>query len=107
MSGLPSPLTSAIVTENGALPVANGCWAAKLGVLEPGAVVLIRTETALAAPSATIRSGLPSPLISAAFTDIGARLAANACCVPKLGEIAPGAVVSSRTDTVPSEFAAI
>ena len=31
-SGLPSPLTSAAVTESGALPVAKVCWAAKLGV---------------------------------------------------------------------------
>ena len=29
---MPSPLTSATVTESGRLPVAKVCWAAKLGV---------------------------------------------------------------------------
>jgi len=61
-SGLPSPLTSATVTENGEASVAKLCWVAKLGVVAPGAVVLSSTETALSPWSATIRSGLPSPL---------------------------------------------
>ena len=50
-SGLPSPFTSAAVTESGPLvrtgPVAKVCWAAKLGVAAPGAVVFRSTETVL------------------------------------------------------------
>jgi len=46
-SGLPSPLTSAAVTEDGKLPVAKVCWAVKLGVPAPGAVALSSTDTVL------------------------------------------------------------
>src|SRR5208282_382351 len=69
-SGLPSPLMSATVTELGKPPVAKVCWAAKLGVVAPGVVVLSSTETfADGYPFATIRSGLPSPLTSATVTE--------------------------------------
>ena len=46
-SGRPSPFTSATTTESGALPVAKVCWAAKLGVVAPGAVVFSSTDTVL------------------------------------------------------------
>src|SRR5271168_4657778 len=107
-SGLPSPLISAVVTEYGVLPVAKGCWVAKLGVLAPGAVVLSSTDTVLPLSFATIRSGLPSPLISAAVTETGPLPVAKVCWVAKLGVLAPGAVVLSSTDTVlPLSFATI
>ena len=99
-SGLPSPLTSAMVTETGWLPVAKVCWAAKLGVVAPGAVVLSRTETVLAAPIRDDQVGL------AVAVDVGRRHrhrgapAANVCWVAKLGVVAPGAVVLSSTETV-------
>jgi hypothetical protein len=38
-------LISAAATEFGLLPVAKVCWAAKLGVVAPGAVVLSSTDT--------------------------------------------------------------
>ena len=99
-SGLPSPLTSAAVTESGRLPVAKVCWVAKLGVAAPGAVVLSSTETVSSSSFATIRSGLPSPLTSAAVTEIGSVPVAKVCWVAKLGVVAPGAVVLSSTETV-------
>lgn len=68
-SGLPSPSISAAVTEHGPLPVVKVCWGAKLGVLAPGVVVLSSTEMVLSLKFATIRSGLPSPLRSAAVTE--------------------------------------
>ena len=70
-SGLPSPFTSAAVTENGALPVAKVCWAAKEGVVAPGAVVFSSTDTVFELSFATTRSGLPSPFTSAAVTESG------------------------------------
>src|SRR5271169_4944975 len=97
---MPSPLISATVTEAGVLPVAKGCWVAKLGVVAPGAVVLSSTDTVLAPAFATIRSGLLSPLISAAITDKGALLVAQGCLVAQRGVLAPGAVVLSSTETV-------
>src|SRR5208282_979882 len=100
-SGLPSPLTSAAVTEDGQLPTANVCWVAKLGVVAPGAVLLSSTETVPLLEFATIRSGLPSPLTSAAVTEAGPMPTAKVCWVAKLGVVAPGAVVLSSTDTVP------
>ena len=46
-SGLPSPFKSAAVTEDGSLPVAKVCWAAKERVVAPGAVVFSSTDTVL------------------------------------------------------------
>src|SRR5690349_4235397 len=77
-------------------PATIFCVAAKLGVAAPEAVVFSSTETML--PD-TIRSGLPSPLMSAAVTDLGFSPVAKACCAEKLGTAAPGAVVLSSTDT--------
>src|SRR5271156_6980223 len=94
---MPSPLVSATVTENGPLPVAKGCWVAKRGVLAPGAVVLSSTDTVLAPAFATIRSGLPSPLISAVVTETGPLPVAKGCWVAKLGGQGPGAGEVGRT----------
>ncbi len=107
-SGLPSPLTSAAVTEAAAPPTAKVCWVAKLGVVAPGAVVLSSTETVSSRAFATIRSGMPSPLTSAAVTECGPLPAAKVCWVAKLAVVAPGAVVLSSTESVPSNsFATI
>ena len=46
-SGLPSPFTSAAATETGSAPAAKVCWAAKEGVVAPGAVVFSSTDTVL------------------------------------------------------------
>ncbi len=105
---MPSPLTSAAVTEAGSDCVAKVCWVAKLGEAAPGAVVLSSTETVLPLKFATIRSGLPSPLTSAAVTAFGPLPVAKVCWAAKLGAEAPGAVVLSSTDTVlPPPFATI
>src|SRR5579885_3532517 len=107
-SGLPSPFTSALVTELGALPAAKVCCPLKVALDAPGAVVLTSTETLPLLASATITSGRPSPLRSAALTELGALPVANVCCAAKLGVAAPGAVVLSSTDTVLSRrFATI
>ena len=65
--------------------MAKVCWAAKLGVVAPGAVVLRSTETVLSPLFATIRSGLPSPFTSAAVTDLGVLPVAKGCWVAKAG----------------------
>ncbi len=82
------------------MPVAKVCWVAKLGVVAPAAVVLSSTETVSSPSFATIRSGLPSPLTSAAVTENGTVPVAKVCWVAKLGVVAPGAVVLSSTETV-------
>ena len=107
-SGLPSPVTSSAYTETGALPVAKVCWVAKLATVAPGAVVLSSTETVLLLKFGMIKSGKPSPLTSATITDDGPPPVAKVFCVAKLGMAAPGAVVFSSTETVPSvKFATI
>src|SRR5437879_675927 len=92
-SGLPSPLTSAAVTGCGVAAGAVGCRVAKLAVAAPGAVVLSSTDTVLAIGFMTIRSGLPSPLTSAAVTKPGTLPMSEGCWVAKLGVAAPGVVV--------------
>src|SRR5262245_44084726 len=99
-SGRPSPLTSAAATAWGLLPVAKVCGAAKLGAAAPGAVVFSSTDTVAEPKFATARSGVPSPLTSAAATAKGRLPAAKVCGAAKLGAAAPGAVVFSNTDTV-------
>ena len=97
---MPSPFKSAAVTETGKLPVARVCWAAKAGVVAPGAVVFSSTDTVLATRFATIRSGLPSPFKSADATECGSLPVAKVVWAAKAGVVAPGAVVFSSTDTV-------
>jgi hypothetical protein len=99
-SGMPSPVRSVAVTEVGLLPVAKAFWVAKLRVAAPGAVVLSSTETVSLSSFATIRSGTPSPLRSAAVTEIGPLPVAKVCWTAKLAVVAPGAVVLSSTETV-------
>ena len=82
------------------MPVAKVCWAAKEAVVAPGAVVFSSTDTVFESPFATIRSGLPSPLKSAAVTENGPLPVAKVCWAAKEAVAAPGAVVFSSTDTV-------
>src|SRR5439155_8330794 len=67
-SGLPSPLRSAATTEDGARPTSTGEPGA---ALKPHAPSPIRTVTSFESWFATARSGLPSPLRSAATTEDG------------------------------------
>src|SRR5260370_14190561 len=99
---IPTPSRPAALPDSGAVPVAKVCWAAKLGVGAQAVVVLSSTDTVLPFSSATSRSGLPSPLTSAAVTEAGPLPVAKVCWAAKLGVAAPGAVVLSSTDTVPS-----
>ena len=47
-SGLPSPSTSPMAALNGVLPVVKSTFEAKeLAVMEPGALVFLKTETVL------------------------------------------------------------
>ena len=70
--------------------------------------VLSSTDTVVAAPFATPRSSMPSPLTSIATTDGGPVPVAKACWVAKLGVAAPGVVVLSSTEiVVPPLFVAI
>ena len=68
-SGLPSPLMSAAVTDNGSVPVAKVCWAAKRGGGGPGRRRVQQHRHRVRLVLATIRSGMPSPFMSAAATD--------------------------------------
>ncbi len=61
---------------------------------------LSSTDTVLSLSFATIRSGWPSPLRSAAVTETGKVPVLNFCWVAKLGVVAPGAVVLSSTESV-------
>ena len=99
-SGRPSPFTSATATEGGLLPVAKVCWAAKVGVVAPAAVVFSSTDTVAELWLATIRSGRPSPLTSATAAERGKPPVANVCWEAKLGVPLIGASVFSTTDTV-------
>jgi hypothetical protein len=99
-SGWPSPLRSTAVTERGPPLVAKVCWAAKLDVTAPGAVVLSSTDTVLPSLFATIRSGLPSPLTSAAVTESGPVPVVKVCWAAKLSVGGEPVVVLSSTDTV-------
>ena len=106
-SGLPSALTSAAVTEADCNHASKTCAEAKLAVVAPGTVLLSNVETVPVQPFATITSGLPSPLRSAAVTEPGAqsgddigdvlKMAAGS----KLNVVAPGAVLFRNTEIVP------
>ena len=81
-------------------PVAKVCWAAKDGVVAPGAVVFSSTDTVLRRRSrrsgrACRRRSRPPPSRRA-----GALPVAKVCWAAKEGVVAPGAVVFSSTDTV-------
>ena len=76
-SGLPSPFMSAITTPVRVVPAANVAWPAYDGVEAPGAVVLKSTLTELESRLAMVRSGLPSPFMSAMATDRGLFPTAN------------------------------
>ncbi len=62
--------------------------------------VLSSTETVLSLLFAVIRSGMPSPLMSATAMVVGSLPVVKVCCVAKLGVVAPGVVVLSSTETV-------
>src|SRR5439155_295957 len=92
-SSLPSPFKSATVTEDGEVPVAKSCLAAKLGVAAPDAVVLSSTDTLAELKLETARSRLPSRFRSPTVTDEGPLPVAKSCLAAKMGVGAPGAVV--------------
>jgi hypothetical protein len=65
ISGLPSPSTSPIATLMGSSPVVKSTLGAKeLAVMEPEALVFLKTETVPSLTLVTTRSGLPSPSTS-------------------------------------------
>src|SRR6266404_6826174 len=68
-SGLPSPSRSAAATCWGLAPTIKSSFAAK--EIIPARLVFLNIEIALADPSETINSGLPSPFRSAMVTELG------------------------------------
>src|SRR4051812_47512902 len=100
MSGLPSPFTSAVVTEVGLFPTANDAAGANVGVAAPSVVVFSNTDTVPEPPLATRTSGLPSPFTSAAATPSGWSPTGRFVAAAKVGTAAPGTVVFSNTDTL-------
>ena len=65
-STLPSPLTSAAVTETGPVPTLGGG-----GSTKPPLPLFVSTDSVLSPTFALIKSTLPSPLTSAATTEKG------------------------------------
>jgi len=64
-SGLPSPSISYVVTKSGLDPVVMSTLGAnEFAVIEPEALVFLKTETVLSFEFATMRSGFPSPSTS-------------------------------------------
>src|SRR6516225_7818997 len=100
MSSLPSPSKSASTTANGYELVEIVCAAAKLGVVEPAAVVLCRIEMLLLAELTTTRSGLPSPSRSPNATCAGLEPTARSTFAANVAVEKPGAVVLIKTETV-------
>ena len=100
-SGRPSPFRSAAVTESGTLPVAKVCWAAKEGVVAPGAVVFSSTDTVFDAVVGDDEVGLAVAVhVRRPPRSAGSLPVAKVCWAAKEAVVAPGAVVFSSTDTV-------
>src|SRR4028118_504796 len=89
-----------MLTEMGPSPVGHGTWVAKAGVVSPVAVVLSRMEALSLSKFATAKSGFPSPLISPMLTETGSLPVVKVTWVPKVGVVAPVAVVLSRMETL-------
>src|SRR6185295_9092951 len=74
--------------------------AAYEGVVAPGAVVLISTDTLSEKLLAMARSGMPSPFRSPIATETGKSPVVKSVLAEYEGVVAPGAVVFSSTDTL-------
>ena len=70
-SGFPSPLKSPMLTERGPIPAVKSALVAKVGVVAPVVVVLMRMDVVLLPEFAVAISGLPSPLKSPMLTETG------------------------------------
>ena len=80
--------------------MAKVCWAAKLGVAAPGAVVFSSTDTVLRVSVRDEQVGLAVAVQVRRRHRDGTLPVAKVCWAAKLGLVAPGAVVFSSTDTV-------
>ncbi len=99
-SGLPSLLKSPVLTELGPLPVFKSTLGAKVGVVAPVGVVLMRMEVVLLLELATATSGEPSPLKSPMLTDWGLDPVFKSTLGAKVGVVARGGVVLMGMEVV-------
>ena len=99
-SGEPSPLMSPILTDMGRSPVFKSTLGAKVGVVAPVGVVLMRMEVVLLYLFATATSGEPSPLKSPILTELGRSPVFKSTLGAKVGVVAPVGVVLMRMEMV-------
>jgi len=99
-SGEPSKLKSPMLTDLGRGPAGKSTLGAKVGVVAPVAVVLIRMEVVLLLMFATATSGEPSPLKSPMLTGMGSVPVVKSTLGAKVGVVAPVAVVLIRMEVV-------
>ena len=99
-SGEPSPLKSPMLSEVGKVPVVKSTWRAKVGVVTPVGVVLMRMEVVLLRKFATATSGYPSPLMSPMLTELGRLPVVKGALGAKVGVRAPVGVVLMRMEVV-------
>ena len=101
-SGFPSPSMSPILTRHGSLPVVKSTFEAKeLTVMEPEALVFLRTETVALLRFATTKSGLPSPSTSPMHNPDGFPPVVKSTFEAKeLGVMEPVMLVFLKTETV-------
>src|SRR5688500_14779663 len=87
ISLLPLPLTSSIVAVSGSGPVGKSTFDTKFGDVAPPFVVLIRTDTVLAALFAVTMSGRSSAFRSPAATENGDGPTPRSTFAAKLGVV--------------------
>ena len=99
---MPSPSTSDKATPKGYVPVVKSTLEAKeLVVIEPEALVFLKTETVLLNLFVTTKSGLPSPSTSPVPTLTGDDPVVKSTLEPKeLAVIEPEVLVFLKTETV-------
>jgi len=99
-SGFRSPLKSPMLTESNHHPVGKSTLGAKVGVVAPVGVVLMRMEVLLLKRFATATSSFPSPLKSPMLSDSGLAPVGKSTLGAKVGVVAPVGVVLRRMERV-------
>ena len=91
-----------MLTSLGKLPVFKSTLGAKVGVVAPMGVVLMRTEVVSLSEFATAKSGFPSPLMSLMLTDLldAVPPVVKSTLGAKVGMAAPVAVVLRRMEVL-------
>src|SRR4028118_2112601 len=89
-----------MLTQKGLAPVVKSTLGAKVGVVAPVGVVLMRMEVVLLLRFATATSGEPSPLMSPMLTELGSPPVFKSTLGAKVGVVAPVGVVLIRMEVV-------